>query len=163
MKYDLSVIVLKGYVLLPNNELKIDIKINSDVLESSELFNNNKELVVTDLDKLEETIEINTLPKYGTIARIVQKIELPNGLTRLTLLGISRAHIKEYINLDDIEAIVEELKDKKISKKEEQIIINKLNKELTEYMTLVPYVSNSFINNLNDIADLSIFSIKHKC
>ena len=31
MKYDLSVIVLKGYVLLPNNELKIDIKINSDV------------------------------------------------------------------------------------------------------------------------------------
>ena len=158
MKYDLSVIVLKGYVLLPNNELKIDIKINSDVLESSELFNNNKVLVVTDLDKLEETIEINTLPKYGTIARIVQKIELPNGLTRLTLLGISRAHIKEYINLDDIEAIVEELKDKKISKKEEQIIINKLNKELTEYMTLVPYVSNSFINNLTDIADLSIFT-----
>ena len=26
MKYDLSVIVIKGYVLLPNNELKIDLR-----------------------------------------------------------------------------------------------------------------------------------------
>ena len=158
MKYDLSVIVLKGYVLLPNNELKIDIKINHDILESSELFDENKILVVTDLDSLEETIDIKKLPNIGTISRIAQKIELPNGFTRLTLVGLSRAHIKEYINLDDLEVIVEELKTKKINKKEEQIIINKLNKELTEYTTLIPYVSNSFVSHLQSIDNLAIYT-----
>lgn len=158
MKHDLAVIVLKGYILLPNNELKIDIKITSDALESSELFNDNKILVVTDLDNLEETIDVNKLPNIGTVAHIDQKIELPNGLTRITLYGQSRARIKEYLNTDDLEAIVEELKDNKIDKKEEQIIINKLNRELTEYTTLIPYISNCFINSLQNIDSLSIYT-----
>lgn len=155
MKYDLSVIVLKGYVLLPNNELKIDIKINNDILECAELFDDNKILIVTDTDSIEETVDVDKLPDYGTIAKITQKIELPNGFNRITLVGLNRAKIKKYTKVEELEAIVEELKDLRVSN--EEMIINKLKKELSEFITL-PEVSNSFISDIKEINDLSIIT-----
>ena len=155
MKYNLSVLVLKGYVLLPNNELKIDLKIDYDILESAELFDDNKILVVTDIDNLEETIDINRLPKYGTIAKIEQKIELPNGLIRVTLHGTSRANIKKYNNESTIEAIIEETKDLRVSN--EEMIIEKLKKELADYIN-IPSISNSFFNDIFKIRHLSILT-----
>ena len=59
MKQDLKVIILKGFVLLPNNELKVDLNISQNVLDTSEFFNDNKILVVTDFDSLEETINFD--------------------------------------------------------------------------------------------------------
>ena len=128
MKYDLNTLVIKGYVLMPNTELKIDLKINIDIIESSKLFDNSKVLVVTDNDLLEETLDITRLPKIGTIAKIVKSFELPNGLVRLTLKGLSRADIINYSSIDGLEAVLKEKKDLRVSN--EEVIIGKLNKEL---------------------------------
>ena len=155
MKHDLSTIVLKGFVLLPNNELKIDLNIDKDIIESAKLFDDAKVVVVTDIDFLEETIDINRLPKIGTIAKIEKSIELPNGLIRLSLKGISTASIISYSKTDQLEAIVKEIKDLRVSN--EEVIINKIKKELNEYITL-PDVSNSFLEDLKDIKSLGVFT-----
>ncbi|MBP3766642.1 MAG: endopeptidase La [Bacilli bacterium] len=155
MRYDLSTIVLKGLVLLPFNELKTDIKINMDIIESAKLFDNNKVLVVTDIDTIEETIDISKLPNVGTIAYVKQAITLPNGLVRITLKGLSRANVIKYSKIDDIEAVVKENKDLRVSN--ENIIMNKIKKELNEYITL-PNTSNSFLNDINDIKSLSVLT-----
>ena len=57
MKYDLPVIILKGVVLLPNNEVRIDVNVNQNILDTSEMFHDNKILIATDLNKIEERIK----------------------------------------------------------------------------------------------------------
>lgn len=156
MKLDLPVMILKGFVLLPDNELKIDINIDKNILDTCEVLHDNKIFVITDLDALEETIDIEKLPKIGTIAKITKRIELPNKMFRLNLEGLSRARIYEYLKNDnELDAIIEKIKPIQLDKKEEQIIINKLNKELEEYTNFLPYVSNSFINVIKEIKSLN--------
>jgi ATP-dependent Lon protease len=162
MQQDLKVIILKGFVLLPNNELKVDLNISQNILDTSEFFNDNKVLVITDFDSLEETINYDNLPKIGTIAFISQKIELPNHNYRISLNGIDRAQVKEYIidqTSNEIDAIVKVIKEEKIDSKEENIFYNRLIKEVEEYTNSIPYISNSFLNqikkekSLNKITD----------
>ena len=74
MRFDLNVIVLKGHVLLPFNEIKIDLNVSLDIIESAKLFDDSKVLVVTDIDDLEETIDIDKLPDVGTIVKIKNKV-----------------------------------------------------------------------------------------
>ena len=51
MKFDLPVIILKGLVLLPNNELKIDSSLNST--------NDNKDLWKDSYDNNISSVDIN--------------------------------------------------------------------------------------------------------
>lgn len=155
MRFDLNVIVLKGHVLLPFNEIKIDLNVSLDTIESAKLFDDSKVLVVTDVDDLEETIDIDKLPDVGTIAKIKKFIELPNGLIRVTLKGLSRADIIKYSNIDELEAIIKEKKDLRVSN--EEIVIGKLKKELDEYLSL-PESTNSFINDLKNVKELNVYT-----
>lgn len=156
MKFDLPVIILKGLILLPNNELKIDVLIDKNILDTSEMLHDNKLLVVSDLDKLEETIDLDSLPKYGTIARIEQKLELPNEMLRLTLFGLERVSIEQYLKDEkSLDAIVKKINKKVIDKKEEEVIIKKIYKEVEEYVKDLPYVSNSLLEMIKNIKSLS--------
>ena len=158
MKYSLTTIVVKGFCLLPSNELKIDLNIKDAILDSIELFDDNRVLIVTDIDNIEETIDVNKLPSFGTIALIKQKIKLPNGLFRLTLKGIKRANVLEYTNDETIEAIVEEKNRYELDQNEEKIILKKLNLELKEYINYIPYISNSFISDIKKITSIELYT-----
>lgn len=165
MKLDLPVLIVKGFVLLPNNELKLDIEINKEILDISKELYENKILVVTDLDDLEETTNITNLPKIGVIAKIKQKIELPNKKFRLTLKGVIRASILEYMNDDkDLFAIIKEIEIK--SGNDDEILKEKLKNELIEY-TKLPSTSNSFlnqisVNNLEKLTDIIPYNLNIK-
>lgn len=165
MKLDLPVLIVKGFVLLPNNDLKIDIEINKETLDISKELYENKILVVTDLDDLEETTNITNLPKIGVVAKIKQKIELPNKKFRLTLKGIIRANILEYMNDDkDLFAIIKEIEIK--SSNDDEILKEKLKNELIEY-TKLPSTSNSFlnqisVNNLEKLTDIIPYNLNIK-
>ena len=88
MKANLPVILLKGIVLLPNNDLRLEIDndFSKNIVDVSELFHDNKVLIVCGSDPLEENIIIKELPKFGIIANINQKLELPNGKIRMIFL-----------------------------------------------------------------------------
>lgn len=156
MKFDLPVIILKGLILLPNNELKIDVIIDKNILDTSEMLHDSKLLIVSDLDALEETIDLENLPKYGTIAKVEQKIELPNGMMRLTLFGLERVSIESYLQDEkNLDAIVKKITKFSINKKEEEVIIKKILKEMEEYVKDLPYVSNSLLETIKNIKSLS--------
>ena len=92
-KQQLPVIILRDLVLLPNNELRLEIdnKLGSQIVKALELINENKVFVVTKADPLEETTELKDMPSIGTLAQISSKLELPNKKMRIVLKGISRA------------------------------------------------------------------------
>lgn len=161
MKTNLPVILLKGIILLPNNDLKLEIdnEFSKAIIDVSEMFHNNKILIVTQTNPLEEVPIIKELPKFGIIAKISQRLELPNGKTRITLTGISRARVYEYLNLNRVdealESILSPLDDEIMDENEATILIKKLRKELDKYIEEIPYMSNSIIDHIKEENDLS--------
>ncbi len=152
-KYNLPVILLNGIILLPNNKLKLEFdskNTDNNVIDMSVLFHNNNILVVS---------EYSTNKEIGVLAKIKNNLELPNGNTRIEIVGIKRVKIVEFLNLsktnEPLESIVSEFNISKIEN--EDIIISKLKKELKEYIKLIPYVSNSVLDVIEKEKDLSKF------
>ena len=167
-RIELPVIILKGIILLPNNDIRLefDNDISRDIIDASEMFHECKVFIVSNENSLEETIDINRLAKYGVVARISHRIELPNGKTRLIISGIKRAKVVEYLDINKgnniLEAIVTPVEDIKLDSKEEDILIKKLNRELDFYTKAIPYVSNGIIEqaknskNLEEVTDIVV-------
>jgi len=158
MKFNLPVIVLKGTILLPEAEIKLefDDEISKGIIEESELFHDNNLLIVTQ-NNIDENILINELPHIGTIAHITRKLELPNGKVRIVLKGVKRASILEYLNIskDSIESIVTSIRSQIVDEETNKGILRKLNLELENYINKVPYMSNSLLSLISDTTDLN--------
>lgn len=161
IKTNLPVILLRGLILLPNNEIRLefDNDLSKNIIDVSELFHDNMLLVVSSLNPLEEIPEEKDLPKMGVVAKITNKIELPNGKTRVIIKGINRAYVNEYLNLkrpnEVLESIVTNIEDKEIDSKMEKIMINKIKRELDVYIKKVSYISNSILSIIPNISSLS--------
>lgn len=163
VKADLPVILLKGIVLLPNNELRLefDNEESKNIIDLSELFHENRILVVSGSDPLEESPDKKELPKIGVISEITRKIELPNGNVRVVIKGIERAEVFEYLNLnkkDVLEAIVSSLEVEEIDEKTETAMVRKLYRELETYIKRVPYMSNSILASVDSVKRLSVMT-----
>lgn len=168
MQNNLPVILLRGLVLLPFSELKMEFDADNSktiIDESLELHNGNL-LVVTPPDPYELNPNIETLPKIGIISKITKKVVLPNGKTRIFISGNRRCSITNYTNKDNIlEAKFEEIEQEKLDSIEETAIIRKIYREIELYIRKVPYMGNSVINllskenNLNKFTDILASSL----
>ena len=157
IKENLPVIILKGIILLPNNEIRLEFdNTNSNVIDIAEMFHDNEILIVNQNNPLEETPDKSDLPKIGVIGKITHKVELPNGKTRIIIKGIKRANIHEYLNhsADVIESIVSETNFKKIDEDVEEVTIKKIYQEVERYIKSVPYISNSVISLIMNVTEL---------
>ena len=157
-KQNLPVIILKGIVLLPHNDVKLDLDLNlaKDVLDEAEYFHNDQVLVVNQVDNLEQNVNIKTLPRIGVLAKITHKIEMPNHKIRFELSGIKRVSVKEYIRAEEnIESIVEDLKEIFSEQEKEKKYVDKLKRELEEYIHEIPYAGNSILTPIQSVHDLS--------
>ena len=164
IKTNLPVMILRGVVLLPHNELRLefDNDMNKDVIEVAELFHDNKLLIVCQEDALEEVPSIADLPKIGIIATITHKLELPNNKTRVVINAKERGIIHEYLNVNHssqvLESIVSVAESDEIDEKSEEILIRKLNLELEKYTENVSNVSNSFLASIKKEKNLSKYT-----
>lgn len=158
MKFNLPVIVLKGTIILPEAEIKLEFEdeVSKNIIEESELFHDNNLLIVTQ-SGIDENIIINELPNIGTIAHITRKLELPNGKVRIVLKGVKRAQILEYLNIskDSLESIVSSIRNPYIDEETNRGLLRKLNVELENYINKVPYMSNSLLSLISDTTDLN--------
>ena len=111
IKTNLPVIILKGLVLLPNNEVRIEFAddVTRNIIDVAELFHDNNILVISQIDPLEEDPDIKDLPKVGVIAKIDHKLELPNGLIRVIIRGVKRALVHEYMDLNRTSEVLESI------------------------------------------------------
>lgn len=160
VKTNLPVILLRGIVLLPNNEIRLEFE-NDDsrnIIDVAELFHDNKLLVVSSANPLEEIPDRQDLSRIGVISKITHKIELPNGKVRVVIRGMMRAEICEYLNLENtnetLESIVANLPNEELDKEEEHVRIRKLYRELEDYIKMIPYMSNSVLSQIVNVTEL---------
>ena len=158
MNFNLPVIVLKGTILMPEAEIKLEFEdeVSKNIIEEAELFHDNNLLIVTQ-NNIEENVLLNELPRITTIAHITRKLELPNGKIRIVLKGVKRGRVLEYLNMgkNSIESIVTPIKIPQIDEETNRGILRKLNVELENYINKVPYMSNSLLSLINGLTDLN--------
>ena len=159
MKSNLPVILLKNLVLLPYQEIRVELKneISKRVTEISKLYHDSEVLVVCPLDPLEENPDTSDLPKVGVVGKIKNVIELPNGNMRLLISGLYRVKIIDYVNYSNesevLDAIISSL-DAIDSEIEQIAYARKLRHELESYIDKNPFISNSILSELRE--DISL-------
>ena len=158
MKKNLPVLLLKGLILLPNSDIRLefDNDISKAIIDVAEIFHDNHIMIISRDNPLEEHVDINDLPKIGIVGKIVHKLTLPNGKTRVVINGLRRAYVNEYIQPEEdiMEVILSEIPVEEIPNDIEMGMIRKLYHELEKYIKNVPYVSNGLLSLIANIKDL---------
>ena len=160
MKNKLPVMLLKGLVMLPTQEVRVELNndISRSVITLSSVHHDNQLLIVCPKDKLEENPDVSDLPLVGVVGKIKSRSELPGGILRIVIVGVERVSIEEYTNntLENsiLEAIVTSVDLPKFDPIEEAAVTNKLLEKLRNYINMSPYISNSVLSNLDGVSDL---------
>lgn len=154
----LPVIVLKGLILLPKNEIRLefDDEKSKSLVDISTIFHDSKILVVNYFDSKEKVINLAILSKVVIFSNIKNKIVLPNGKTRVTIEGIKRQIVDEFFYVDDI--IEANILKEECRRLNDDIIAatkRKLKYEIESCVNSVPSISNGILSMLSNIDDLS--------
>ena len=163
VKTNLPVILLRGAVLLPYCEFRLEINndIDKKILELSLNNHDSHVLIVSPSNPIEVNIDKNNLPKIGTVAKINMKMDIGNA-TRVLLEGINRVKIEEYIDYpnekDILSATISATTQFAMSPSDETALIRKLLRRVDSYSTKVPYMSNSVLSQISDINSISKIS-----
>lgn len=161
MNTTLPVMLLKGLILIPNQEVKLDInnKISKKTVMISSKNYNDEILIVCPKDQKEEVPEVTDLPFVGVVCKITSKIELPNGHLKIKVKGIKRVAIEEYSNnIDDIDILECSIRSIELPRFEEVELTaakRKLLDILKKYIDLNPEISNSILNYLKNENDIN--------
>ena len=154
IKTKLPVVVLRNLVLLPHGEIKLEISNNSDklIIKKSIDENDSYVLLISPFCLSDEELSLEDLPTMGIIGKITSNFELPNNNIRITITGINRANIFEYIKSSDIDlsAIIGPTSLTVIDELEKEASLRQLKKEFSSYIVSNPNISNNLIITMNE-------------
>lgn len=159
--FNIPVIILKKIVLLPNQEIKLELsnELSAKTIKEANLNYNGKLLIISPIDTKEEEPSVEDLPKVGVLAKIKSKI-LINSSIQVKIKGIKRVAVNRYFN--DVENIlyseVMNIEIPSLIKEEENATIKKLIENLKKYIDLAHYASNDILNFLNKESNLDIIT-----
>ena len=165
IKSNLPVILLKNLVLLPHQEVRVEIKssVSKKVTEISKEYHDSEVLVVCPINSLEENPDISDLPRIGVVGKIKSVIELPNGNMRIIISGLYRVKVISYVNYsndsDVLDSIITNITNND-SEIETTAYTRKLMSELESYVNKNPFITNSIMSEmrpgitLNKLTDL---------
>lgn len=163
VKTSLPVILLRGAVLLPYCEFRLELTEDTDkrILELSQENYDNNVLIISPSNPIEEVINYNELTKIGTVAKISMKMEIGN-FTRILLEGINRVNVDEYIDYPNekgiIDAVISSTTQFAMSPTDEIALTRKLLRRVDAYSSKVPHVSNSILAQISEINSISKIS-----
>ena len=149
LKTNLPVLILDDTILFPSCEIKLEIEdsITKKILTLSESYFNGHLFVIFNDKKIEE------LPKIGIISQIKLELDMPNGIVKLTLKGISRGRVDKYHFEDGIyDANVINV-ETNISPVESLANSRTLKKLFIEYIDNKKSLGNSIVAKIDDIND----------
>lgn len=159
--FNIPVIILKKIVLLPNQEIKLELsnELSAKTIKEANLNYNGKLLIISPIDSKEEDPSVEDLPKVGVLAKIKSKI-LINSNIQVKIKGIKRVAVNRYFN--DVENILYteamSIEIPALIKDEEKAIIKKLIETLKKYIDLAHHASNDILNFLNKESNLDIIT-----
>ena len=160
IKTNLPVIILKGAVLLPYCEFRLDLSSSFEkhILELSEKHHDSHVLLVSQTNPLEEEIDINTLPKIATVAKITMKMQIGKN-TRIILEGINRVNVLEYNDYKNenniLNAVITSTTQFAMSPVDEKALVRKVMRRVESYIAKVPNMSNSVLGQITDTNSIS--------
>ena len=159
IKSNLPVILLKKLVLLPGEEVRVEIKsdISKKVTEISKLYHDDEVLIVCPLNTLEEKPDTSDLSRIGVVGKINSVIDLPNGNKRVIITGLYRVKIISYVNYSNEEDILDSIItsiDLSESEREWTAYQRKLQAELEQYIDKNPLIGNSIMSELKSGCNL---------
>ena len=162
MKENLSILLLKKLVLLPNQEIRLEI--NNDVSKSAiddsiKNYNSNI-LVISPINLIEEKPSTTDLPKVGVIGKIKTKIKLPNGNYRIIIKGLNRVEVIEYFQTKNgiLKSSVKRLYVKNVDEIRETALLRKLKELINEYILVNSESSNVITSSIESISDLDLLT-----
>ncbi len=164
MKENLPVLLLKNLVLLPCQEVRLELnnELSKKIIGLAEKFYNNKLLVICPMDTLETNPSAADLPEIGVIAKIKSKIELPNGNFRIVLLGLNRVKVYNYQNFENnpeiLESTVKRIYVDDADEAADTAVFRTLKNLIDKYIKKNPAVSNSVSNAIASITDLDMLT-----
>ena len=153
MKTNLPVILLRGIVILPQAEIKLDITkdIEKKAIAMAEEYHDNHILLACQ-PNLEENPDIRDISKIGIIGFIKVKMEMPNNKIKVIIKGLNRTHIYDLVNHDGYhEAAVGPITQYDVDLKMEMAYVRKTFKELKKYTGLIPYLDNTVLNQIDGL------------
>ena len=159
IKSNLPVILLKKLVLLPKEEVRVEIKsdISKKVTEISKLYHDSEVLIVCPLNLLEEKPDTSDLPRIGVVGKINSVIDLPNGNKRVIITGLYRVKIISYVNYSNEEDILDSIiTNIEMSESEIEWVAyqRKLQAELELYLNKNPFIGNSIMSEIKSGCNL---------
>ena len=159
---NLPVLFLRDIVLLPYNEIRIELstEIDKNILNISERGFNNHILFINLNDSLEEKPNVRKLPKIGVLGKVKTKLELPNGIIRLVVVGLDRVEILNYLESDDntYQAFVIPTKEYDYDEIEANALKRILIRDLNDYIELSSNISNNVLGRISGVNSLSRLS-----
>ena len=154
LKTKLPVIVLRNIILLPLGEIKLEIE---EILDKEIIYNainehNGYVLLVSPKYATNEIVTKEDLPKVGIIGKITSNFELPNTNIRISITGINRAFIYDYIQDGDLikDAIIGPQKVLEEDTNEVRAKLRLIKEEFSRYVSVMPSISNYYVTKIND-------------
>lgn len=159
MTFNIPVILLKNLVILPNQEIKLELKnvISGKAINESSSNFKGEILVIAPTDVLEEEPTAQDLPKVGVIARIKNKLD-NEGVIEVKLRGLRRVAVSKYfqeVNSDILYSEVMYIDLPSLVPEEENAILKKLVSVLKEYINVSKTVSNDILTFVSSNKDLN--------
>ncbi len=92
--------------------------------------------------------------KYGTLARIVRIIRLPNGLVKVLVDGLEQAHAKSYMNVEGhIEATIEVIHPEPSETPELEALVRHTSEQFKNYIRSSPQHPPEVLMSFDNITD----------
>ena len=160
VKTNLPVIILKGAVILPYCEFRLDLNnpIDKHILELSEKKHDSHLLIVSPSNPLEESIEIPDLPKLGVVVKVTMKMAIGKNI-RIIVQGLNRVNVLSYEDYKNetniLSASITSTTQFAMSPMDETALIRKIQKRVETYINKVPNASNSILSEISNVNSIS--------
>ncbi len=163
MNNQIPVLILHELIILPNQELKLDLsnEFSKKIIKVACKESNSEVLIIAPKSTNEADASLADLPTIGVIANIKSKIELSNQKMRVVLRGKERVRIEKYFQNPEtsiLKCSISLVELPLFDKAKEKSVLRKLISLVKEYISKDKSVGNSIISSIDKSEDLNVIT-----